>query len=194
MGTRPRDAQATTELLLAAATDEFAEHGFAGARVDRIAAQAGVNKRLLYVYFGDKEAVFEAVLARQLVQRADDVAFDARDLAKSAGILFDHYLAHPHVLRLSTWRTLEGNQPTPAELSVYEAKLDALRQAQRDGLVTSAIPAPDILALMTRMIAAWTAAPPALKAAAGETGTANQRLQRHRDALVEAVRRMTEPP
>ncbi|MEA2532746.1 MAG: hypothetical protein QOJ93_557, partial [Actinomycetota bacterium] len=54
---RPRDAEATKELLLAAASEEFAEHGLAGARIDRIAERAGANKRLLYRYFGDKEDV-----------------------------------------------------------------------------------------------------------------------------------------
>src|SRR5215813_3009987 len=63
---RPRDSRATKELLLAAATEEFAEHGLAGARIDRIAERAGANKRLLYVYFGDKDQIFDAVLERQI--------------------------------------------------------------------------------------------------------------------------------
>lgn len=195
-GTRPRDAQATRELLLAAAAEEFAEFGFSGARVDRIAARAGANKRLLYVYFGDKEAVFEAVLARQVVQRTNEVPFDAGNLASSAGVLFDHYLAHPQDLRLVTWRTLEGNEPTEAELAAYKAKLDAVRQAQRAGLVTAAIPAADLLAITVRMIASWLAAPPALVAAAGGDSSAmsDHRLRRHRKALIEAVRRVAEPP
>lgn len=196
METRPRDAQATRELLLSAAAEEFAEFGFAGARVDRIAARAGANKRLLYVYFGDKEAVFEAVLARQVDQRANEVPFDAGNLPRSAGVLFDHYLAHPQDLRLVTWRTLEGNEPTGAELAAYRAKLDAVRQAQRAGLVTAAIPAADLLAITVRIIASWLAAPPALVAAAGgdRSAMSDHRLRRHRKALIEAVRRVTEPP
>src|SRR5690349_5666083 len=62
---RPRNAAATKALLLEAATAEFAEYGFAGARIDRIAERAGANKRLLYVYFGDKNQLFDAVVQEQ---------------------------------------------------------------------------------------------------------------------------------
>ena len=48
--------------ILAAAEREFAEAGYAGARIDRIAAQAGVNKQLLFHYFDSKSGLFSAVL------------------------------------------------------------------------------------------------------------------------------------
>jgi AcrR family transcriptional regulator len=57
-----RDAKRTEASILAAATAEFARHGLGGARVDRIAARAGSNKRMLYYYFGGKDALFLAVL------------------------------------------------------------------------------------------------------------------------------------
>ena len=50
------------ERILAAARVEFAEHGFSGARVDAIAARAGVNKALLYYHVGGKAALFERIL------------------------------------------------------------------------------------------------------------------------------------
>ncbi|HEY4204842.1 MAG TPA: TetR/AcrR family transcriptional regulator [Xanthobacteraceae bacterium] len=59
---RRRDAAATRRKLLTAAREEFARSGFAGARVDEIAAKAGVNKQLVYHYFGDKDAMYFAVL------------------------------------------------------------------------------------------------------------------------------------
>ena len=58
-----RNAQDTKRRILAAATEEFTEHGIAGARVDRIAAAARSNKAMLYAYFGNKEQLFEAVFA-----------------------------------------------------------------------------------------------------------------------------------
>lgn len=63
-GPRPvhRDPERTRAAILAAATGEFAEKGFGGARVDSIAARAGTNKRMLYHYFGDKEALYLVVL------------------------------------------------------------------------------------------------------------------------------------
>ena len=53
-----RDPAATRSKLLVAARREFADHGLAGARVDEIAARAGVNKQLVYHYFGDKDALY----------------------------------------------------------------------------------------------------------------------------------------
>lgn len=55
--------RATLERILAAARAEFAAHGLAGARVDAIAAAAGVTKQLVYHYYEGKEKLFEAVLA-----------------------------------------------------------------------------------------------------------------------------------
>ncbi len=57
-----RDPVATRQKLLVAARREFAQSGLAGARVDEIAARAGVNKQLVYHYFGDKDALYLAVL------------------------------------------------------------------------------------------------------------------------------------
>jgi TetR/AcrR family transcriptional regulator len=57
-----RDPVATRKKLLTAARLEFARHGLAGARVDEIALRAGVNKQLVYHYFGDKDALYLAVL------------------------------------------------------------------------------------------------------------------------------------
>lgn len=56
-------AERTRASVLRAAIDEFAEHGLAGGRVDRIARRAGVNKQALYYHFGDKDALFTASLA-----------------------------------------------------------------------------------------------------------------------------------
>src|SRR5436309_15664286 len=63
-GSKPqrRDPVATRKKLLTAARREFASSGLAGARVDEIAARAGVNKQLVYHYFGDKDALYLAVL------------------------------------------------------------------------------------------------------------------------------------
>ncbi len=49
------------ERILSAAAAEFAAHGLAGARVDRIAAAAGVNKQLLFHYFDSKAGLHRAV-------------------------------------------------------------------------------------------------------------------------------------
>jgi TetR/AcrR family transcriptional regulator len=59
-----RDRSATREKILTAAIREFADKGLDGARVDEIAHRSGVNKNMLYHYFGNKEQLFTAVLER----------------------------------------------------------------------------------------------------------------------------------
>lgn len=61
----PRDPE-RRERILDAASSVFAEHGFAGARVDEIAARAGVNKAMLYYHVGDKTKLYSSVLLRNL--------------------------------------------------------------------------------------------------------------------------------
>lgn len=59
---RRRDREATRARILKAATAEFARHGFAGARGERIARRARSSERMLYYYFGSKEGLFRAAL------------------------------------------------------------------------------------------------------------------------------------
>lgn len=59
---RRRDPHRARASILAAATAEFAALGLGGARVDAIAEQAGINKRMLYHYFGTKDDLYRAVL------------------------------------------------------------------------------------------------------------------------------------
>ncbi|MCB1403094.1 MAG: TetR family transcriptional regulator, partial [Rhodobacteraceae bacterium] len=57
-----RDAERSRRAILDAALEEFSELGHAGARIDAIAARAGVSKPLIYSYFGDKDALYMAAL------------------------------------------------------------------------------------------------------------------------------------
>jgi AcrR family transcriptional regulator len=188
---RPKDSAATKELLLAAATEEFSEYGLAGARIDRIAARAGANKRLLYVYFGDKDELFDAVLARQIDVLAEAVPLTPDDLAAFAAARFDYVLANPQAARLAAWRAFERAEPTDAEQRSYKAKVNAIAKAQRDGKIYGAIPAMDLFAIVLRLTESWLSAPPALRAVAGKDPLSSARLRQHRAALIDAVRRIT---
>lgn len=190
---RPRDSAATKELLLAAATTEFAEHGLAGARIDRIAERAGANKRLLYVYFGDKEQLFDAVLRRQIGELARETPLIDGDLVAYAGARFDYMLAHPQTARLAAWRRFEQGEPGEAEIEGYRAKVEAVAAAQREGRIEDRLPAVDLFAMVLRLTESWLDAPPALAAVAGDDPRSAGRLREHRAALLEAVRRITAP-
>jgi AcrR family transcriptional regulator len=190
---RPRDAQATRELLLAAASEEFAEHGQAGARIDRIAERAGANKRLLYRYFGDKDDLFEAVLERHIGLLAEAVPLAPDDLGAYAGAEFDYMLRNPQALRLAAWQSLERFEPTDPQRRAYQAKVDAVSRAQRDGKLYDGMSALDLFTIIRSVISSWLMAPPVLLAVAGKDPMSAARLRQHRQALVDAVRRIAEP-
>lgn len=102
-----RDAERTQAAILSAATQEFARHGLGGARVDRIAARAKTNKRMLYYYFGRKDALFLAVLENTYASiRNAEKQLSMLDVSPVEGIrrlirfTWDYYLAHPEFLSL----------------------------------------------------------------------------------------------
>ena len=70
---RRRDPERTKEALLDAARVEFADKGFAGARVSEIALRAGVNKQLISYYFDGKEGLYRA-LVEQWLEREREFA------------------------------------------------------------------------------------------------------------------------
>jgi AcrR family transcriptional regulator len=190
---RPRNSQATKELLLAAATEEFAGYGLAGARIDRIADRAEANKRLLYMYFGDKDRLFDTVLARQVEAMLNAVPLEDGDLLAFAAARLDYMLANPEVSRLATWRTLERAEPTEVERESFRERIASVVAAQEAGRIRSDIPATDLFAIVLRITDSWLGAPPALRTVAGEDPSSSQRLVEHRAALLAAVRSVIQP-
>ena len=105
--TQRRDPAATRQKLLTAARREFAQSGLAGARVDEIAARAGVNKQLVYHYFGDKDALYLAVLEWVYEEiRAKERGLNLAGLPPEQAIRkliessFDHLADHPDFIVL----------------------------------------------------------------------------------------------
>jgi AcrR family transcriptional regulator len=102
-----RDPERTSAAILAAAVKEFKEHGYGGARIDAIAKRANINKRMLYHYFGDKDALYLAVLEGAYMQiRAAETRLHLTDLDPIEGVrqlvLFTwrYYQEHPEFLSL----------------------------------------------------------------------------------------------
>jgi len=105
--TRKRDAEATRARILAAAKKEFAKHGLGGARVDAIAERARANKRMLYHYFGSKEALFTSVLEHAYLDiRNAERKLDLETLEPSAALValvrftWKYYLKNPEFITL----------------------------------------------------------------------------------------------
>src|SRR2546422_9777634 len=105
-----RDPQRSRERILAAAFQEFAAQGFAGARVDRIADRAGINKRMLYHYFGDKEGLFREVLRRKIAERQAWNAATPEQPAEYLPLLFDLACNDADWIRLLEWEALRGGE------------------------------------------------------------------------------------
>ncbi|MEU1550533.1 TetR family transcriptional regulator [Nocardia sp. NPDC005745] len=100
-------SDATRQALLRAAREEFAQYGLAGARVDRIAEAAGVNKERIYGLFGSKDKLFDVILIDTL-REFIDVVQPLADTEPGAyvGKLFDYHRDNPQLLRLMLWEAL----------------------------------------------------------------------------------------
>jgi AcrR family transcriptional regulator len=142
-----RNPARNQERILKAATEEFARYGLGGARVDRIAARAGANKRMLYYYYGNKEDLFLTVLeARYAHIRRAELGLHLLDLDPVQGMrrmvefTWSYYLKHPEFLtllnseNLHRARHLKRSRDIAAMHSPLIALLrDLLRRGERAG-------------------------------------------------------------
>ena len=155
---RQRDAERTRLEILEVATREFADQGFAGARVDEIAAQTRTTKRMIYYYFGGKERLFVAVLERAYATiRAAEQTIDVDHLDPVAAIrrlaelTFDHHESHPDFIRLVSIenihraRHIAGREEFAGQNSpVIELIEDILARGRREGAFTREVDAVDL--------------------------------------------------
>jgi TetR/AcrR family transcriptional regulator len=140
---RPRDAGATRRTLLEAATSVFAEHGFAGARVDEIAGRARVNKRMIYAYYGDKEGLYREVLAAHLAapEQTPDASEDPRRALEELVRWYFRLLAgDPAFARLLAWDMLSGGPRRRAMLADSVAPtLERVTELVRRGVASGSL-------------------------------------------------------
>jgi len=156
---RVHDAKGAREAILNAAEAVFAQHGFDGARIDAIAAEAGYNKSLLFQYFGDKLSLYTQVLKQadremgELMGRVFTPLLEDETLASNAdrfkdflkstcGAFFDYMVEHPQMMRLFNWEQAEGWQTFTRIASHFEpedlGRFEALfTRARSSGLLRS---------------------------------------------------------
>ncbi len=153
-----RDPERTRERILGAALKEFSAKGLAGARVDAIARRARVNKRMLYHYFGNKRALFRAILERQMAKgasiRAELVGGGLPDKLAS---LFEAVAKEADWVRLVEWEALEvGAGPLIAEdVRQRSAALarEQIAAAQKAGALPRDLDPGHLLLTMTAVVA-----------------------------------------
>lgn len=145
---RTRDAERSQVQLLDAALAEFAEYGLGGARIDRIAERAGLNKRLIYYYFADKEKLFQAVLERAYAhireaesQQALHTLEPVQAMRSMVAFTWNYYLEHPEFLTLLNSANLHKarHMPKVERVKTVNAPLvpmiaDILERGQQSGV------------------------------------------------------------
>lgn len=158
------DTATIREALLAAATAEFASHGFAGARVGHICKQAGTTVRMVYHYFGSKSGLYVAVLEEAMGElRAAELKLDVDETAPLTGLLqlfdfiHDHFDANPQLIsllsaeNLAHARYMKQSEKIPAMSSPVPRLIERLvRLGVADGSIRDSV---DPLRLYVMMVA-----------------------------------------
>ncbi|MGA4987698.1 TetR family transcriptional regulator [Nonomuraea bangladeshensis] len=194
------DAEDTKRRIFAAATAEFAEHGLAGARVDRIAAAAKANKQAIYLYYGGKEKLFAAVLRAKLEEVHVAISIDPDAVADSVGQIFDWHQQHPELIRLLLWEALETRD---GGLCASETERRVAFREKVCGLADSVAPhlpeqervraAQDLLFTIMGLISWNFAVPGMCRMMLGEESD-QAALARRREAVIAAARRLATTP
>jgi AcrR family transcriptional regulator len=136
-----RDAQRTRQRILDTATRVFAQQGFEGARIDEIAEKASANKRMIYVYFSDKEGLYSEVV-RELFDRLftagepPDPTMPPPEQVRQALRRYFFFLAqNDHLVRLLSFELLgSGQRASAALVNQTSAGLEQMRSALTEGV------------------------------------------------------------
>ncbi|MBO4272021.1 TetR family transcriptional regulator [Microbispora triticiradicis] len=194
------DAEHTRRRIFEAAAAEFAEHGLAGARVDRIATTAKANKQAIYLYYGGKEKLFAAVLRAKLEEVRVSVSIDPDAVAESVGQIFDWYREHPELIRLLLWEALEMcDEVAESERERRDGFREKVRHLAGEG-VAPHLPerarvraAQDLLFTLMGLIA-WNFAVPRMCRLVLDEETDQAALARRRATVIEVARALAAAP
>jgi AcrR family transcriptional regulator len=179
---------------LCAATNEFASKGFDGARVDMIAKRAKTNKRMLYHYFGDKKALFEAIVGSMLSEHEQAFAAAPTDPEDMIVFQFNACPSKSKWLRMMLWESLAyGEGPVMAErvrAERMEKGIERMRQAQKNGSICGKLPPEHaLLAMMSMSVFPW-AFPQITRMLTGTAPSEKAFRDRYTEVIREVTRRM----
>lgn len=153
-----RNAEATRARILSVARAEFVANGFAGARIERIAATSGVNNNLIYHYFDSKEALYLAVIEQIYIDlRSYQKDEDLRSLRPVDALrrlvisTYDHFVATPDMIRLMSVENIhnarhlkKSKRVKPLYRGLLDTLEDILDRGKADGSFRSDIDAIDL--------------------------------------------------
>ena len=192
------DTDGTRRRLKHAATEEFAEHGFDGTTMTRIAQKAGINKERLYSYFGSKQALWEIVLTDELDRLASAVSLQGaglENIGEFAGATFDYHSTHPQLARLLQWEGLSRAPAADAQRRAmhYRDKVDRFVNAQHAGLLDDGIDAAHLVFALIALAAWWQTVPQLAQMITRAGPDDLIERERRRAFVVEAARRLGSP-
>jgi AcrR family transcriptional regulator len=196
--TEPRT---TRQRIFEAAVEEFAAHGNAGARVDRIADRAQANKEAIYRYFGTKEELLRRVLDRYLDERGEQLLPRSQDLDTYAAGLFAYHLANPEFLRLTMWEALEmaglgagsPDQGSAAHRRAhYQEKVASVGAQQQDGKIDPELDPRHLIVAILGLANVWQMMPQMVRLVFGAEPD-EETIARQEQFVAECVRRIIAP-
>jgi TetR/AcrR family transcriptional regulator len=196
-----RNAEASRAKILDAARIEFVSYGLSGGRVDRIAEASGVNKNLIYHYFGSKDALYLEVLERIYADlRARQQDENLRNLPPVEGMkrlvsnTFDHFVDTPDLIRLMSIENIHyaehlKNSRTTKQL--YGGLLDTIRillkRGQQQGVFRNNVDAIDLYLSISGLAYFFLSNQHTLSWLLDRDLAARRRVQKRRQHVVEMV-------
>ena len=183
----PSIADSTRSRIVEAATLQFAAHGIAGARIERIAKEAATSKERVYAYFRSKEDLYAHIMERELALIMEATHLDAQDVPGYAGQLFDYFKQNPNHFRLLSWGRMEAAATVTLDATLraqIQRKFDSIKLAQAEGHIDAFWNPLDVLALVNQIAVTYFSQ---LEIAAMR---AQGKSALQRAAVVEAVRRI----
>ena len=206
-GARTLAAQATRDSILRAAIKVFAKHGYAGGRVEQISKAAKSYDRMIYYYFGSKEALYIAVL-EEMYRRFNeaesklvlDVARPVEALRAVVRFMWEYYQKHPEFITLLNTENLHRGRHIAKSLRAREYSSDAvavlgrvLDSGAQQGLFRADLAARDLYLMIASMGYFYLSNRFTLSAFLGEALETPAALAHWEGFLVEAVLRTVAP-
>jgi TetR/AcrR family transcriptional regulator len=178
------DRLPTRERILRAAARLFARHGYDGTATSAIVGAAGVNKRMLYHWFGDKRGLYREVFRAQWEALRRGLAGRAT-LEEALGGLFDHFARHREFVRLLLWEGLEGGEIArsiwkEARGPLFEEAVALVRAAQKAGRLDRRLDATHLIITFLGAVVYYFAYAPSLSDMLGKDALAPATIRERR--------------
>ena len=196
-----RNADATRAKILQAALSEFSERGLPAASTDDIAERCGVNKRMIYYYFGSKEGLYLAALEsvyEDLVALEKEIAIEHLDppaaIEAMVNLKIDYYVANPHFISFLSMENFykARHLRKSKKLDMFKSPLTEviariLERGQRSGQFRHDVDPVDFYVSICGLCIMYFTNQHTLGVIFGRKMTKDDNIQRHKRTVVDVV-------